>query len=196
MRLPKTGWLVLPAILSLPCALLWAAAPRQASADEPKKADEIQKIAPEKVSLTKVNRAEFDKVIARHKGKVVLVDFWATWCPPCVEQFPHTVALARKYADKGLVVVSVSFDEAEEEAEVRKFLGQRGASFENLISKVDTQQAIDDFQIDNGAIPNYWLYDRSGKIAKRFSPSDPTVKFRSEEIDSAVEELLARKDDK
>lgn len=150
-------------------------------------------IAVDKVRLTKVDRAEFDKVVARHKGKTVLVDFWATWCGPCVKQFPHTVELSHKYADKGLVVISVSFDDLDDEAEVRKFLAEHGATFENLLTKVDAQQAIDDFKIDNGTIPNYWVYDRSGKIARRISPSDPTAKFRIEDIDAAVEELLAQK---
>ena len=150
-------------------------------------------IAPDKVRLSKVDRAEFDKVVARHMGKIVLVDFWATWCGPCVKQFPHTVELSRKYADKGLVVISVSFDDLDDEAEVRKFLAEHGATFENLLTNVNAQQAIDDFKIDNGTIPNYWLYDRSGKIARRISPSDPTAKFRIEDIDAAVKELLAQK---
>jgi thiol-disulfide isomerase/thioredoxin len=201
MRSPHARWPVgIPAqvlscvlLLSAALAALRATAEEPKAPEEPKKTQEPKKLAPEKVSLTKVDRAEFDKVIARHKGKVVLVDFWATWCAPCVKQFPHTVGLAHKYADKGLVVISVSFDDPDEEAEVRKFLGERGANFENLQSKVDAQQAIDDFQIDNGAIPNYWIYDRAGKLANRFSPSDPTKKFRSEDIDAAIEALLAKK---
>ena len=44
------------------------------------------------------------------KGKVVVVDFWATWCPPCVAEIPGYVELQKKYADRGLVIVGVSLD--------------------------------------------------------------------------------------
>src|SRR5688572_13493993 len=47
------------------------------------------------VNLRVVDRAGFDAVIAEHRGKVVLVDFWATWCLPCVEQLPHTLEMGQ-----------------------------------------------------------------------------------------------------
>ena len=58
-----------------------------------------------------VDRAGYDAAIAKHRGKVVLVDFWATWCLPCVEQLPHTLELGQQMADRGLAVVTVSCDE-------------------------------------------------------------------------------------
>lgn len=58
-----------------------------------------------------VDKAGFDAEIALHKGKIVLVDCWATWCVPCVKEFPKTVAMSHDFADKGLVVISLSFDE-------------------------------------------------------------------------------------
>jgi thiol-disulfide isomerase/thioredoxin len=142
------------------------------------------------IDLQTVSREGFDQVIASHKGKVVLVDFWATWCGPCVKQFPHTVELSHKYKDKGLDVISVSVDELKEQAEVSKFLSAQGANFDNLITEYG-MNAIDKFDVDNGAVPCYWIYDREGKLVERISPADPTLKFSPQVIDDAVERLLA-----
>ena len=78
------------------------------------------------ISVRVANIDEYRATLAKLRGKVVLVDFWATWCPSCVEQFPHTVELHRKYAERGLAVVSVSLDEPEAEPQVREFLGRQG----------------------------------------------------------------------
>ena len=66
------------------------------------------------VNLRVVDGAGFDAVIAEHRGKVVLVDFWATWCLPCIEQLPHTLEVGERLADRGLAVVTVSCDETSE----------------------------------------------------------------------------------
>ena len=63
--------------------------------------------------LTPVDRAGLDAVIERHRGQVVLVDVWATWCRPCVEQLPHSIELAARERDRGLAVVTLSFDESD-----------------------------------------------------------------------------------
>jgi thiol-disulfide isomerase/thioredoxin len=149
-------------------------------------------LTPETVSLEAVDKAAFDKIVAKHEGKVVLVDFWATWCAPCVKQFPHSVELAEKLREKGLVVVSVSFDGDEASDTVRKFLADKNARLVNLVVKGDAQEALETFDVDNGAIPAYWVFDRAGKLARRFSPSDPTVKFKVADLDAAIDELLAQ----
>src|SRR5262245_44243217 len=81
--------------------------------------------------------ADLDAGVAKHKGKVVLVDFWATWCGPCVKKFPHLVELHKKYAEKGLVCVSVSMDEYGDDGDsrekVQKFLKEKGATFPNFL---------------------------------------------------------------
>src|SRR5262249_47554943 len=69
--------------------------------------------------------------IGREKGKVVLVNFWATWCVPCREEFPDLSRLQSAYAGKGLRVIGVSTDFARESAAVAKFMGEQKPSFPN-----------------------------------------------------------------
>src|SRR5262249_17803397 len=73
------------------------------AADEPKEKGKD-------VEVKEVKFDDLDKAVSDRKGKVVLVDFWATWCAPCVKKFPHFVELHKQYKDKGLACISVSMD--------------------------------------------------------------------------------------
>ena len=125
-------------------------------------------------------------IVDKHKGEVVFVDFWATWCGPCVAAFPHTVELSQKYKGQGLATVAVSFDSLENEQAVREFLKKHDANFENLISKYDgvSQDAATDFDV--GALPQYRVYDRQGKLRHKWEG-------KSDEIEPAIQALLAEK---
>jgi thiol-disulfide isomerase/thioredoxin len=130
--------------------------------------------------------------IARHKGKVVLVDCWATWCVPCIQGFPKTVALGRDHADEGLVVISLSFDDPSDEGKVREFLRKQQATFENYISKLDLErEGAEAFAIDGGSLPHYKLYGRTGELLRTFSNSDPDESFSHEMLADSVREALA-----
>jgi thiol-disulfide isomerase/thioredoxin len=146
------------------------------------------------VQLTPVDRAAFDTVVAKHRGKVVLVDFWATWCLPCVEQLPHTLQLARNFADRGLAVVTVSCDEPTEADRVADLLRSKGAGdATNLISQFGgSAQTMEAFEIPSGAVPFYQLYDRAGKLRRTFGTNPTATKqFTAADIDAAIETLLA-----
>jgi thiol-disulfide isomerase/thioredoxin len=146
------------------------------------------------VTLSVVDRAGYDAVIAEHRGKVVLVDFWATWCLPCVEQLPHTLKLGQRFAKRGLAVVTVSCDEPTESDRVTKFLStQQASGATNLISQFGgSPRTMDEFEIAGGAVPFYKLYDRAGQLRQSFG-IDPAAKkqFTSADIEAAVERLLA-----
>jgi thiol-disulfide isomerase/thioredoxin len=107
------------------------------------------------------------RAIASQRGKVVLVNFWATWCQPCVEEFPDLVKLDRSYRGRGLVVLAVSVDEPETQAKVPSFLASQKASFPAYVRRPgDSEAFINAVDKDwSGAVPVTYLYDRSGKAA-------------------------------
>lgn len=137
------------------------------------------------VTITTGDEKTLDALITAHKGKVVFVDYWATWCGPCVEFFPHTVELNKKYQGQGLATIAVSFDEPGDEKVVREFLMQQGGSFENLLSRYGVgTEAFEKFQIDQ--VPHFRLYDRNGTVRHKWDD-------KPEDIEQKVQELLAEK---
>jgi thiol-disulfide isomerase/thioredoxin len=149
---------------------------------------------PDVIAVIPIDDQGLQSAVEKHAGKVVLVDCWATWCVPCVRSFPHTVELSRKYANEGLVVMSLSFDDpADEETliKVQDFLRQHDATFENYISKLDlAADGATAFGIEDGAIPHYKLYDRSGKLFRALSAADPDRPLTEDVLDAAVVEAL------
>jgi thiol-disulfide isomerase/thioredoxin len=143
------------------------------------------------VSLSVTDADGLQAAIERHRGKVVLIDFWATWCLPCVEQFPHTVEMARKHRDGGLAVISVSMDSPKSEGQVRAFLEKQQAEFDNLIgSYTSAVEATKAFQLP-GPVPCYRIYDRDGKLQREFSVDPRAAKqFTAADVEAAVAELL------
>ena len=140
-------------------------------------------------TLDVVDAAGYQAVLDKQNGKVVLVDFWATWCIPCRQKFPHNVELARKYADKGLAVISVSMDDPDTSKEdALTFLQQQHADFPNLMSSLGAGSAsMEAFDIDGGALPHYKLYSRQGALIKKFVTDDKN------EVESAQVEAEVRK---
>lgn len=96
------------------------------------------------------------------KGKVVVVDFWATWCGPCIHEIPGYVALQKKYADRGLVIVGLSVDQ-KGEAAVNPFAKKMGVNYPLALADSEIIEAFGGFE----AIPTTFLIDREGKIRHR-----------------------------
>jgi peroxiredoxin len=91
------------------------------------------------------------------RGKVVLVNFWATWCPPCRKEMPDLQALYDKYKDQDFVVLAIS---DEESAKVTPFVAERKISYPVLL---DPGRKVNDLFIVEG-IPKSLVYDRNGKV--------------------------------
>ncbi len=116
------------------------------------------------------------------KGKVVLLDFWATWCPPCVRAIPHIEALHKKYKDQGLVVIGINHER--DHAKVKAFAkGQI-----SYIILLDADEQFTEYGVTG--IPTAFYIDKEGKIRYRdvgFGPG------KEKEIEQKVKELLAGK---
>jgi peroxiredoxin len=91
------------------------------------------------------------------RGKVVLVNFWATWCPPCRKEMPDLEALYGRFRSQGLVVLGISDEEA---AKVEPFIRERKVSFPVLL---DPGRKVNDLFVVQG-IPKNFVYDRQGKL--------------------------------
>lgn len=120
------------------------------------------------VDLQPVNFAGLDAAVREHKGSVVVVDFWATTCPPCRERFPELMEMRRKYAEHGLAVVTVSMDEPDDEKIALRFLRKHRATCTNYRWAETTRdgvRAMNQRFKYRGFIPHVAVFGRDGGLA-------------------------------
>ncbi|HEY1251309.1 MAG TPA: TlpA disulfide reductase family protein [Thermoanaerobaculia bacterium] len=130
-----------------------------------------------------IDAKQFHDLIAREKGKVVLVNFWATWCVPCREEFPDLVRLEADWRSKGVVVIGVSTDLGKDLTAVEKFLATNDPAFANYHKKSggDDQDFIDSVDPKwGGELPFSVLYARDGHKAAILSGKQSRADFERE----------------
>ena len=119
--------------------------------------------------------------LSAYRGKVVLLDFWATWCDPCREETPHFVELQRQYADRGLQIIGVSMDDTSEP--VRDFYRQFQMNYPVVMGNAKTGEVYGGVL----GLPIAFLLDRDGRlVAKHVGPT------KAEAFDQEIAVLLAR----
>lgn len=114
-------------------------------------------------------------------GKVVILDFWATWCPPCRMEVPHFVRLQSQYGDQGLAIVGLSLD-AGGARDVRPFADEYKVNYTMLIAKDETAESYGGVV----GIPTTFVIDRKGRIVRKFVGYTPPETF-----EETIKPLLA-----
>jgi cytochrome c biogenesis protein CcmG, thiol:disulfide interchange protein DsbE len=94
-------------------------------------------------------------------GKVLIVNFWATWCPPCVQETPSLVAFANQYRDKGVVVLGVSVDKSQKNYD--NFLRRHSISF---LTTRDPEAKVSD-SFGTYVYPESYVINREGKVVQK-----------------------------
>ncbi len=124
-----------------------------------------------------------DKILtnADYKDKILLIDYWATWCKPCVETMPEMQKLSEKYADKGLIVLGVSIDEKGAKV-VKPFVQKRKFTYPILLDGGE-KPAWKDFGVHG--IPALFLLDKGGQIVRQWSGKPPKGA-----VEQAIQSLL------
>ena len=135
----------------------------------------IDEAAPALV-LTTLDGATFD--LGKLRGKVVMVNYWATWCAPCRKEMPQLDTFYRKYHSQGLEMVGISIDFERDLAKARK--ATRGVTYPIAFAKAISD---DGFGVPKG-VPITWIIDTDGKVRDRF------IEVRDELLNDIVVPLL------
>jgi len=116
-----------------------------------------------------------------YKGKVLIVDFWATWCAPCRKEIPDFIALKEEYGEKGLEIIGISLDDSL--SELNEFVKANKINYP-VLYRDQERKIVDAFGGIKG-IPTTFIIDREGKVVRKF------VGLREKEVfKDAIEPLL------
>lgn len=124
--------------------------------------------------------------LTAYKGKVVLLDFYATWCEPCRVETPHLVALHQRYQSRGLQIIGLNVGGADDHEQVPAFAKEFGIQFPLAIPE---DEFVDEYLGVNQNIPQTFVLDRQGKVVKRIVGYSEQS---AAELDRVIETTLAQ----
>jgi thiol-disulfide isomerase/thioredoxin len=135
------------------------------------------------VHVATLGGADFD--LSGLRGKVVVVHFWATWCPPCITEMPALEAFYRRYRDRGVAVIALSEDRTRDIPEVRKMMHHMDMSYPVAMAH---QASANSFG-DPGELPVTYVLDAAGNVRATLRPD--TQPLTEASLARAVDPLLA-----
>jgi thiol-disulfide isomerase/thioredoxin len=127
-----------------------------------------------------IDLAGYQQLLAKYQGKPLVVNFWATWCEPCREEYPMVVELAKQFKSQGVEVVGVDMDDESDMNLVRRFIARMQPPFPNYRQKPGID--LDRFYYGvnpqwKGTMPQTIFYGRDGSVAGFFLGSRPRAQF-------------------
>ena len=137
--------------------------------------------------LSPVDESGYRALLKSNGGKVLLVDFWATWCAPCRKEIPLLGGLESRLRDKGFQLVTISADDPEQERAAVDFLKKSGIGGPAYLRRAKDDDKFAGF-VDpkwGGALPAMFLYDRQGKLVKSFTGETDVAA-----VEAAIRKLL------
>lgn len=141
------------------------------------------------VELKLITSPELEAAIQSQKGKIVVVDFWATWCKPCIKEFPRLVELHQRFQQDGVACISVSVDEEPDQEDALAFLRDQQARFLNYLLNEDATAWQDHWRIKG--VPVVFVYGRDGQRVQKFDKDDPDNQFTYADVTKLVERLVS-----
>jgi len=170
--------------MNIRLALLFAIASVVTAADQPSGRAELQpkkdrKAAPE---LALEDSSGKTMSVKQYRGKVVLLDFWATWCHGCVKEIPWFEEFEKTYGAKGFAVVGVSMDEGGWNV-VKPFLAENHVPYRMLLGNEATMKR---YGIEN--LPDTFLIDRKGKVAAAYRET----LVDKDDVEAKIKALLSK----
>ncbi len=173
----RYGWIAVAAVAVLAAYFLF-------DRSEPKATGAVRPVTPTDVSAARSGGGAAPSFslpdlggrsvsLADFRGKVVVLDFWATWCPPCRREIPDFIALQKQYGTEGLQIVGIALDEPEK---VQAFARQNGMNYPVLLGTDDVAMRYGGIE----GIPTTFIIDRGGRIVNRLEGYRPRSVFEEE----------------
>lgn len=122
------------------------------------------------------------QTIGSWKGKVLVVNFWATWCPPCLEEIPMFVRMQRELGQQGLQFVGIAVDQQDK---VEQFVAKNAVNYPIMIGQLDAINVAESAGNDSGGLPYTIVFDRQGQVASRHSGG-----LTEQELRQIIQKLL------
>jgi len=143
------------------------------------------------VELKSVKYGALVEAVKAQRGKVVVVDVWGDFCPPCKAAFPHLLELDKKYGSQGLTCISVAVDPPEGKGGALKFLEKLNATIPNYW--LDEHESVWQNRWDINGPPLVFVFDRQGRRAGKFYSGPTNEPYTHEDIEKLVTKLLQAK---
>lgn len=200
-QIMNTRWLVLGLLVAV-CGCGKGSGPQPAMT-APAETVDVSSGKTDEIAVKFMDYQGIQMLVESYRGKVVVVDYWSTDCPPCIKELPGLVDVHNQYSGDDVKCITVSLDYiglADEGPEtytdkVMPFLQHVGASFDNIIAADDSETMLKKLEL--AAPPAVMVYGRDGKLAKRFDNEEAASEEEGftyhDDISPLVAELVKAK---